>query len=106
MGFPSIVAFSWLWSIARRRRRPHLFKALVSVTKSSKSIPSCTFVDGSLTKCLVNIWTSFRYFTSILKSSKIHKPVKLLLRFKIVYYINKPNFLNNQIPHYFCTNLI
>uniref|UniRef100_A0A1I7WUV3 Transmembrane protein n=1 Tax=Heterorhabditis bacteriophora TaxID=37862 RepID=A0A1I7WUV3_HETBA len=36
-----------------------IFKELVSVTKSSKLMLSCTFVDASLAKCLVNIASSF-----------------------------------------------
>uniref|UniRef100_A0A1I7W976 Secreted protein n=1 Tax=Heterorhabditis bacteriophora TaxID=37862 RepID=A0A1I7W976_HETBA len=45
-----------------------IFKALVSVTKSSKPMLSYAFVDGSLIKCLVNIASSFRYFTSSLST--------------------------------------
>uniref|UniRef100_A0A1I7WA14 Secreted protein n=1 Tax=Heterorhabditis bacteriophora TaxID=37862 RepID=A0A1I7WA14_HETBA len=41
-----------------------IFKTLVSVTKSSKPMLSCTFFNCFLTKCLVNIVSSFRYFTS------------------------------------------
>uniref|UniRef100_A0A1I7W9I5 Uncharacterized protein n=1 Tax=Heterorhabditis bacteriophora TaxID=37862 RepID=A0A1I7W9I5_HETBA len=49
-------------SIAKGRPRLLIFKALVSVTKSLKPMSSCTFVDGSLAKCLVNIANSFRCF--------------------------------------------
>uniref|UniRef100_A0A1I7WLZ5 Uncharacterized protein n=1 Tax=Heterorhabditis bacteriophora TaxID=37862 RepID=A0A1I7WLZ5_HETBA len=51
----STMAFSWLSSIAKRRPRPsatlRIFKALVSIRKSSKPMLSCAFDDGSFAKC-------------------------------------------------------
>uniref|UniRef100_A0A1I7XCR3 CAS_CSE1 domain-containing protein n=1 Tax=Heterorhabditis bacteriophora TaxID=37862 RepID=A0A1I7XCR3_HETBA len=69
------MALNWLLLIAKGCP---LFQALVSVTKSSKTMLSCTFIDSPITKCLVYITSGVLLNAAAARNSSIDQYVSFL----------------------------